>query len=135
MMTATLTAPQPDTVVCTVTGDVDKATAPALSDKVAEAARDARPHLVIDLSRVAFFASSGLRVLVDALESYHNGDHLAIVVGANRRVTLPLQITALDQAFDLHSDLAQALQACSAATAASRSQQDGGSGRHADCAA
>ena len=115
MMTATLTSPQPDTVVCTVTGDVDKATAPALSDKVAEAIRDARPHLVIDLSRVAFFGSSGLRVLLMALNSYNNGDHVALVVGANRRVAVPLRITALDQAFDLHHDLDQALRACSAA--------------------
>jgi anti-anti-sigma factor len=115
MMTATLTSPQQDSLVCTVTGDVDKATAPALSDKVAEAIRDACPHLVIDLSRVAFFGSSGLRVLLDALGNYHNGDHLALVVGANRRVVLPLQATALDQAFDLYHDLAQALQACSPA--------------------
>ncbi|HEY2766289.1 MAG TPA: STAS domain-containing protein [Pseudonocardiaceae bacterium] len=114
-MTATLTSPQPDTVVCTVTGDVDKATAPALSDKIAEAIRDVRPHLVIDLSRVAFFGSSGLRVLIEALANYDNGDHVALVVGANRRVVLPLQVTTLDQVFDLHHDLAQALQACSAA--------------------
>lgn len=88
---------------------------------------------MIDLSHVAFFGSGGLRVLVDALGSYDNGDHLAVVIGANRRVALPLQITALDRAFDLHYDLIRALRACSAADGGS--QQDDGSGRDGGFAA
>lgn len=107
----TLTCPRPDITVCTVTGDVDKASEVALSDRVTEALHAGRPHVVIDLTRVGFFGSCGLRVLAEAQDNHDGDGTLAVVVGTNCHVRLPLQITALDQVLDLYHDQTEALQA------------------------
>jgi hypothetical protein len=56
----------------------------------------------------------GLYALFEALGKHNiGGGHLAVVVDPNSQAIDELHIVALEAAFDLHHDLARALQACS----------------------
>jgi anti-sigma B factor antagonist len=109
---ARLSYPQPDVTVCTVIGDVDMVTQPALAKKLIEAVGDDNRSLVIDLSEVAFFGSTGLHTLVEIRDRHDSDGHLAVVVDSNARAARPLQVTGLDKVFDLHLELGSALRAC-----------------------
>jgi anti-sigma B factor antagonist len=109
---ARLSYPQPDVTVCTVAGDVDMVTRPALAERLRAAMHDDNRHLVIDLSAVAYFGSTGLHTLVEILDEHQGRGHLAVVLDANARAAASLRATGLDKVFDLHRELASALRAC-----------------------
>lgn len=113
-VTAALSRPQPDITVCTVTGTVNPDTTPILREVLAEGRKDDNVHLVIDLSTVASLDSVGLYTLLEARHkhSINGGGHLAVVVDANSQAIPELHIVVLDAMFDLHHELAEALQAC-----------------------
>jgi anti-anti-sigma factor len=116
-ITVTLSYPQSDTTVCTVTGEVDLATTPVLGEILDEAIRDdVRPHLVVDLSAIDYLGSAGLQALLVALKQQGRKGHLAIVTNENQRALRPFQVTSLDEVFDLHDSLADALRACADAS-------------------
>jgi anti-anti-sigma regulatory factor len=117
-VTATLSCPQPDTTVCTVTGRVDLVTAPILTDMLAEAVHDDRVHLVIDLSAAALLDSAGLQAVFEALDRHDIDGHVAVVVDSNSEAITSPEIAALDEFLDRHDDLAGALQACARASIA-----------------
>lgn len=103
----------PDTVVCVVTGDIDLSTGSLLQDKLIKAVGAAPRHLVIDLSEVEFLGSTGLKILLDLRATQQgSGRQLILIVGGNRMVMRPLQVTGLEREFDLYADLATALEAC-----------------------
>jgi anti-sigma B factor antagonist len=58
----------PDAVVLSVHGDVDLLTAPLLREAMLPVLTRQRGLVVVDLSEVAFMDSSGIHVLVEALE-------------------------------------------------------------------
>lgn len=111
-----LSYPQADATVCTVTGEVDLATTPVLCDMLNEAIRDVRTHLVIDLTGIDYLGSAGLQALLDALKQQRRQGHLAIVTNENQRASRPFQVTSLDELFDLHDSLDDALRACASAS-------------------
>jgi ABC-type transporter Mla MlaB component len=89
----------------------------------AEARGDENTHLPIDLSAVASMDSTGLYVLFEALHKHtiSDGSHLPAVIDADSRRAIPeLHLVALEAAFDLCHDLAEALHACANADADSR---------------
>ncbi len=116
MLRATLSCPQPDTTVCTVTGRVDLVSAPVLTDTLTEAVHDDRSHLVIDLSTAASLDSAGLQAVLEALDSYDIDGHVAVVVDSNSETINSPEIAALDELLDKHDDLAGALRACARAS-------------------
>ncbi|NKY59172.1 STAS domain-containing protein [Nocardia flavorosea] len=104
----TSVADHDDVTVLTVTGEVDLATAPALETAIDAALDAGTDHLVIDLAAVSFLASAGMAVLVAAHQ--RAGDKTTIALVAEGPATSrQLKMTALDQVFDLHSTLDDAL--------------------------
>jgi anti-anti-sigma factor len=97
-----------------VTGKISAATSPVLGDALTQARRDDNAHLVIDLSAVTSMDATGLYALFEALGKHNigGGGHLAVVVDPHSPAIHELHIVALQAAFDLHRDLAAALQAC-----------------------
>lgn len=103
---------QADAVLLRVAGEVDSYTAPELRDRMAEAFADAQPAglpVVVDLSGIVFFGSSGLSVLVD----YHTigvdqGTPLRLVAPAGS-VLRALRATTLDQMLELYFSVPEAL--------------------------
>ncbi|MGH4024532.1 MAG: STAS domain-containing protein [Pseudonocardiaceae bacterium] len=65
MLSAELTHPCWGTVVCTVIGEIDMFTTPALDEALRAVTHIGPGHLIVDLSGVTFLGSHGLRALVE----------------------------------------------------------------------
>ena len=91
------TVPSREGCLTTVSGDVDDTTAPSLGECLLEVI--GRPDVAavdLDLSRVTFLDSAGLRTLVIAHQTaQRTGRALRIRCGTSQAVTRPLQITGL----------------------------------------
>lgn len=111
-ITVTLSYPEPDVTLCTVTGEVDLATTPVLCGKLDRAIRNVRAHLVIDLTGIDYLGSAGLQALLDVLKRQRRQGHLAIVTDENLRASRPFRVTALDEVFALYATVSDALRAC-----------------------
>lgn len=90
----------PDAVVLAVSGDLDPHTAPELERRLADCLADPATEVVVDLSEVPFVDSSGLRVLLTALQAL--GDARRLVLRdpqpAVRRV---VDLAGLGEVFDV----------------------------------
>jgi anti-sigma B factor antagonist len=104
-----------DVLILTVEGDVDGLTAPRLTSAVADAFRAlaGRP-LVLDLTKVKFLGSTGLRTLRDSAHEavHHQGlQPLRVVVDQARPVIRPIEIVGLDQILALYHTVEDAIAA------------------------
>lgn len=107
---ATAVAYQDGVAVLRVGGDIDLATVPALEAAIDEALVERPTALVIDLSGVDFLASAGLQALVATHNHVSESARFAVV--ANSAATSrPIQLTGLDQIFQLYPTLDEALTA------------------------
>src|SRR4029077_18003299 len=96
--------------VLKVDGDIDLATVPALEAAIDEVLKSKQAGLVIDLSEVGFLAPAGLRALVATQNNVSQSAQFAVV--ANSAATSrPIQLTGLDQIFELYPTLDEALTA------------------------
>ena len=98
-----------DAVVVQVSGAVDGLTAPRLRTLIVGALDqlDGRP-LVLDLTEVGFFGSSGLRALADGTEraaTRPGFEPLRVVVDHNRPVLRPIELTGYDAVLALYHDV------------------------------
>jgi len=99
--------------VLTVGGEVDLATVPALETAIDEALATQPTALVVDLSDVEFLASAGLQTLVTTQEKLGASVQFA-VVAQGAATSRPIQLTGLDEIFDLYPTRAEALSAVKA---------------------
>ncbi|WP_432971913.1 STAS domain-containing protein [Dactylosporangium sp. CA-233914] len=91
-------------------GELDVGNAPQLREAV-NAALDAQPTLVVDLSNVSFMDSVTLGVLIGAFNrSREAGGGLAVVC-TDERVRRIFRITGLDMVFALHGTVESAVAA------------------------
>ena len=113
-MTVTVTHPQPQTTVCTVTGTVDWSTQPMLRHALTEAAHGGVLYLVIDLSAVAAMDAAGPYTLLEARAKHHlNGrGQITVITNPNSSAIPELQAVAIHAAFTVHATLTDALHAC-----------------------
>jgi anti-sigma B factor antagonist len=98
-----------DVLILTVEGDIDGLTAPRLSVAISDAYRalGGRP-LVLDLTKVQFMGSTGLRTL---RESAQGPGPLRVVVDHTRPVIRPIEIVGLDQILALYHTVDDAIAA------------------------
>jgi anti-sigma B factor antagonist len=93
--------------VVEATGEVDLVTAPALRTALADALDEAPGGLcVVDLTGVTFLDSAGLTTLIEVNQRARS---LRVVVGSNRTVIRPIQLTGLDGVLALCATLEEAL--------------------------
>jgi anti-sigma B factor antagonist len=91
-------------VAIRVSGDVDLATSPELDSLLSRFANDGAAAVTVDLSRVTFFDSSGVRVLVAAKHRYDDaGRHFALSE-LSEPVRRVLRLTGLLETFDVDGD-------------------------------
>ena len=107
---ATAVAYEDGIAVLTVSGEVDLATVPALEAAIDEALAAQPSGLVIDLSNVEFLASAGLQTLVTTQERVGMSGQF-VVVAEGAATSRPIQLTGLDEIFDLYPTLPEALDA------------------------
>jgi anti-anti-sigma factor len=97
-----------DTVVLSVAGEVDMATAPALEESIKEALERAPEMLVVDLSGVGFLASAGMSVLISG--NQQAGDRTRFRLVAVGSATLrPMELTGIAAEFSIHPTRDQAM--------------------------
>jgi anti-sigma B factor antagonist len=88
-------------LIVSVDGELDNATVPALESALLHALDSGAASIVLDLRRVSFIDSIGLRVLVwAARESRGDGDRLRIDCGSGavRRI---IELSTLDRSLPL----------------------------------
>ena len=85
-------APSRERVTVRAVGEIDLATAPQVEEPLFELLDSGFRHVVLDLQRVTFMDSSGVRVLITAHQRAEDLDAgLSILVGTSRvRQTLEL---------------------------------------------
>ncbi len=92
--TASLTR-QGRTVIIDLEGDLDSTTATDFRIKVEEAATGDVQRLVLDMRRLAYLSSAGLRGLVFARQKMGDGVQITLV-GANDAVSETIRLTGFD---------------------------------------
>jgi anti-sigma B factor antagonist len=105
----------PDVLVLRVEGDLDGLTAPRLTPAIADAFDKLSGRvLVLDLTKVRFLGSVGLRTLRDSAREavHHQGfQKLRVVVSQQRPVIRPIEISGLDQILALYHSVEDAIAA------------------------
>ena len=93
-----------------VTGEIDMATAPMLGRELTAAIESADGPVVLDLSDVTFFDSSGLRVAIVAHRDLgEQGRRLAVVCTPEGHVRRTFALAGLADVLDLHPSREAAL--------------------------
>jgi anti-sigma B factor antagonist len=85
-----------------VVGEIDMATAPRVRQHAIALVADGNLHLVIDLSGVDFCDSTGLGVLVAVVKRVRTAGGDLRLVTNDERLTALLELTRLDQVFDVY---------------------------------
>lgn len=94
-----------DTAVVAVAGEIDVYTSPALQSRLVEVLRDGSSSVILDLSNVTFLDSTGLGVLITALKRCRSADGDLTLVTAQPNVLKVLEITGLNDVFQVRSSL------------------------------
>jgi anti-anti-sigma factor len=96
-------------VIVRVGGEVDDVTAPTLESELRRVITTKQPTVVVDLRRVGFMNSTGIRVLAVAHElAVEQGGWLRLAC-ADEQLTKLLRLTGLDSRIELYPALADAL--------------------------
>lgn len=111
---AELSYPRAEVALCTVTGELDLATAPQWAQQLQTATVQPR-HLVIDLDAVTFFCATAVRVLIDARDTQAHHERTLILACPQPCVTRVLEVLELTHLFPSYHDLPSAITACDAA--------------------
>lgn len=92
-----------------VSGELDMTSRDAV-ERVLTRAVDSRPEtVVVDLSDVTFFGSSGLQMLAEARVHAAANQVPLRLVASSRRVLRPLEITGMTLAFRVYASVAEAV--------------------------
>ncbi|AHH96399.1 hypothetical protein GCM10010174_75990 [Kutzneria viridogrisea] len=100
-----------DAVVVHVTGELDLPTAAAADAELARAVDSGARAVVVDLDKVHFLGSSGLRVLLTVRDKAEQGGVDLRLVCQERVVVRPLEVTGLLSAFQIHPSVREAVDA------------------------
>jgi anti-sigma B factor antagonist len=101
-----------DSVIVTVSGDLDIMTSPALDDCLSQV-RAARSQVILDLSAVDFMDTSALAVIVGHWKKLEAAGGELALAGARYRYTKTLWITGLADRLSLYDSVEAALGAAS----------------------
>ena len=88
----------------TLHGELDISTAPRLEDDLLRAEADGPSLVVIDLSRLAFMDSTGLRLLIAADSRARDAGRRLVLIQGNEMVQRVLRVTRLDERLEIVPD-------------------------------
>ncbi len=94
-----------------VVGEIDMATAPRVRQHAIALVADGNLQLVIDMSGVDFCDSTGLGVLVAVVKRVRTAGGDLRLVTNDERLTALLELTRLDQVFDVYPRVVDATSA------------------------
>ena len=102
-----------DRTVVSVGGEIDVYTAPQLRERVVDLVAAGQVDLILDLTDVEFLDSTGLGVLVGALNRVRANDGSLALVLTQERILKIFEITGLRKVFPIHQTVAEAVGAAS----------------------
>src|ERR1043166_2552187 len=104
---ATVSHPEPNTIA--LEGEIDMHESPNVREAFREVIAQKLPRVFVDLSNVSYIDSSGIAVLIEAMQSVHTyGGQLALF-GIRENVRTVFEIARLDQVFKIFPDQQTAL--------------------------
>jgi anti-sigma B factor antagonist len=92
-------------------GEIDLHVSPRISASLALMIEEKPQNLVVDLSRVSYIDSSGLAVLIEAMQNVAQYDGKFALAGLQDSVRPIFEIARLDQVFRIFPDVDAALAA------------------------
>jgi len=103
---ATITNPAPDTLA--LAGEIDLNESPRVREALGVLVDQKTPVIYVDLTEVSYMDSSGLAVLIEALQRAQSYQGKLAIYGLQESVKTIFEIARLDQVFTLYSDRASA---------------------------
>lgn len=94
-------------IIC-VEGNIDSKTAPELQQKIVEATHDAN-KIIIDMSKVEFVSSAGLRVLLMVYRQIKTNNGIVVLVGVSEEIKEVMSMTGFINFFKLFESIDQSL--------------------------
>jgi anti-sigma B factor antagonist len=104
-----LIVPAAGQAVVAVTGEVDIYTAPRVQEVLLGSIEDGATHVVVDLSEVPFIDSTGLGVVVRAVQKLRKKHGALDIVCPNERVRRTFEVTGLTSVLGIHESREEAL--------------------------
>jgi anti-sigma B factor antagonist len=89
-------------------GEVDVYTAPQLKQQMIAMLEAGTRQIVIDLTRVEYFDSTALGVLIGGLKRMRERDGNLSLICPNPRIRRVFEITGLDKIFDIYNSVEEA---------------------------
>ena len=86
-------------------GDIDLHVSPRVAVSLAQITQKKPAHVVVDLSRVTYVDSSGLAVLIEAMQNTEEYGARFALVGLQENVRSIFEIARLDQVFRIFPDI------------------------------
>jgi anti-sigma B factor antagonist len=97
--------------VLSLEGEIDLHVSPRVSVSLSQMVKKEPKKLIVDLSRVTYVDSSGLAVLIEAMQNVGKYGGKFAIVGVQEPVRSIFEIARLDQVFRIFSDADAALAA------------------------
>jgi anti-sigma B factor antagonist len=92
-------------------GEIDLHVSPAIQSSLQEIVKDKPALFIVDMSKVSYIDSSGLAVLIEAMQNVDGYRGKFALVGLQESVRHIFEIARLDQVFRIYPDVDAALAA------------------------
>lgn len=102
----TISSPEPD--VLAIAGEVDLHRSPEVKERLNPLIEQKRPSVVVDLSEVSYIDSSGLALLIEAMQRVQSYGGKLALCGIRENVKAIFEIARLDQVFRIFPDVSAA---------------------------
>jgi len=106
-----LAVSQPEPTIITLEGEIDLHESPNVRETLRPLIDKKVSRIYIDMSEVGYIDSSGLAVLIDAMQRIANYGGKFGLIALRPAVRTVLEIARLDQVFRVYSDRASAVSA------------------------
>lgn len=102
---------QPEPTIISLEGEIDLHESPNVRDTLRPLIERKIPRIYVDMAEVAYIDSSGLAVLIDAMQRIANYGGKFGLIAIRPAVRTVLDIARLDQVFRIYPDRASAVSA------------------------
>jgi anti-sigma B factor antagonist len=102
---------QPEPNIIALEGEIDLHESPNVRDTLRPLIEKKAPRIYVDLAEVSYIDSSGLAVLIDAMQRVANYGGKFGLIAIRPAVQTVLEIARLDQVFRVYPDRATAISA------------------------
>lgn len=100
-----------DVVIVKLSGRLDSHTAQSAEESFARVLESDALHLAIDLAKLEYISSAGLRVLLVVAKKVQQTNGKVVLFGLVRNVREVFSISGFDRIFAIQSDMAAAIEA------------------------